>query len=346
MSAGFDPLQVQEMPAVRGPEQWQLRPRLRLRWLLLGALIAMLAALSAQRVELDRFASQSLQALRHLIDPSQPSQVVEGLSRIGRELLPIQLSETTPLQRLPELDHANLPWGSRIEERSQIRHALDPETLQLREQQDVQRVLVEPLGYLWRALGLMLETIEIALWGSLLAVLLGAPLALLGTRGYSPHAGLVALARSLSGLLRSVPDLISALFLVLAFGFGPIAGVLALGLHTAGFLGKFFAEEIENAPVPPQQALRAAGASPLQVLRHAVLPQVLPAYVGQVQYILERNIRTATVIGVVGAGGIGQELKGRFELFDFAHVATLLLVIFASVMLLELFSARLRKRLL
>lgn len=338
--------QTQEAPAARRAEQWQLRPPLRPHWLLLGALFGLLAALSAQRVELDRLAAQSVQALRHLLDPSQPSQVVEGFARIGRELLPLQLSETTPLQRLPELDRDDLPWGSRIEQREQRRHEIDPQTLELREQRHVEAVLVEPLGYLWRALGLMLETIEIAAWGSLLAVLLGAPLALLGARGYSPHASLLVVSRSLSGLLRSVPDLISALFLVLAFGFGPIAGVLALGLHTAGFLGKFFAEEIENAPAGPQQALRAAGAGPLQVLRHAVLPQVLPAYVGQVQYILERNIRTATVIGVVGAGGIGQELKGRFELFDFAHVATLLLVIFASVMLLELLSARLRRRLL
>lgn len=190
------------------------------------------------------------------------------------------------------------------------------------------RALSGAFGYLLLVLWLMLQTVEIAAWGTLLAIAVGAPLALLGARGYSPHPLVMLAAHGFASFLRSIPDLISALFFVLAFGFGPIAGILALGLHTAGFLGKFFAEDIENAPRGPQDALRAAGAGRLKVLRFAVLPQVMPSYMGYMQYILERNIRTATVIGIVGAGGIGQELKGCFEMFQFQHVATMLLVIF------------------
>jgi phosphonate transport system permease protein len=122
--------------------------------------------------------------------------------------------------------------------------------------------------------------------------------------------------------------------------------VLALGLHTGGVLGKFFADDVENADRGPQDALRSTGANRLKVLRYAVYPQVLPSYLAYIQYILERNIRTATIIGIVGAGGIGQELKGRFEMFNFSHVSTIVLVILVTVMALEYLTGRLRGRLL
>src|SRR5690606_15110786 len=121
-------------------------------------------------------------------------------------------------------------------------------------------VLVEPFGYLGQVAVKLIETLEIALWGTLLAILIGAPLAFLGARNLSPHPILVTLSRAIVSLLRTVPELISALFFVLAYGFGPIAGVLALALHAAGFLGKFYAEDIENADTGPQEALRAIGA--------------------------------------------------------------------------------------
>jgi phosphonate transport system permease protein len=209
-----------------------------------------------------------------------------------------------------------------------------------------QEVLVEPAGYLLYAIVLMLETIEIAVWATILAVMIAVPLAILGARNYTPHKAVYHAARTVCSFLRAVPELIAALFLVLAFGFGPIAGVLALGLHTAGFLGKFFAEDVENAERGPQDALRGTGANRLKVLGYAVFPQVLPSYLAYMQYILERNIRTATVIGIVGAGGIGQELKGRFEMFNYSHVATILLVILITVMVLEYLTGRLRGRLL
>jgi phosphonate transport system permease protein len=153
-------------------------------------------------------------------------------------------------------------------------------------------------------------------------------------------------ARSVVGLLRAVPELISALFLVIAYGFGPIAGFLALGLHGAGVLGKFFADDMENADPKPQEALRAIGASRLAIWRMAILPQVMPHNIGSTLYILDRNVRMATVIGLVGAGGIGQELKGRYDMYDYGHVGTILLAIFLVVLLLDQASGRLRRRFL
>jgi len=121
---------------------------------------------------------------------------------------------------------------------------------------------------------------------------------------------------------------------------------LALGIHGAGFLGKFYAEDIENADRNPQEALQAIGAGKVKTLWYGVLPQVLPQYIAYTLYILDRNVRMATVIGIVGAGGIGLELKGRFDMFNFGHVGTILLIIFITVFLLDQFSARLRSRVL
>ena len=132
----------------------------------------------------------------------------------------------------------------------------------------------------------------------------------------------------------------------LLFGFGTIPGVLALGFHCSGFFGKFFADDIENADRGPQDALRSTGAGRIKVFRFAVLPQVTPQFVAYVQYILERNVRTATVLGIVGAGGIGLELKGRLDLSDYSHVATTLLIIFITVFLLEQLTQAVRSRLI
>lgn len=328
------------------PMDWTLRPWIRARTVALLLLAMVLAGVSAERSQIDRLVALSAQAVGAALGSGETSQVADGLARIGRNLLPLQLSETTDLARLPDLDRENLPWGARLLSEPTSERAIDPETLQVTEVVGKREVLFEPFGYLLHVMWLMLQTVEIAAWGTLVAIIVGAPLALLGARGYSPHPLVMFAARGLASFLRSIPDLISALFFVLAFGFGPIAGILSLGLHTAGFLGKFFAEDIENAPRGPQDALRAAGAGRLKVLRFAVLPQVMPSYMGYMQYILERNIRTATVIGIVGAGGIGQELKGRFEMFQFQHVATMLLVIFLAVLALELATGRVRRQLL
>jgi len=169
------------------------------------------------------------------------------------------------------------------------------------------------------------------------------PLALLAAHNTMPLQSLRRVARGMIAVLRAVPELISALFLVMAFGFGPIPGVLALGLHAAGFLGKFYADDMEASDPTPQKALLAIGGARLAVWRVAVLPQVMPQFIAYTLYILDRNVRMATVIGLVGAGGIGQELRGRFDMYQFGHVGTILLATLIVVGLIDVLSNRMRK---
>lgn len=204
--------------------------------------------------------------------------------------------------------------------------------------------LIKPFGYLSKVFVKMWETIEMGFWGTLLSVLISIPLAIFSAKNYTPNKAVYLTARFILSFNRAMPELIMALFFVLMYGFGPIAGIFALAMHTSGVLGKFFADEIENAPKGPQDALLSSGANKVKVLWYAVMPQVFPSYVGYIQYILERNIRTATVLGMVGAGGIGMELKGRWDMFSYSHVATILLVILITVMVLEYFSQKIRAK--
>lgn len=317
-------------------------------WRTIALLVAIAAVLlvSARRVEVDKFLTLTGEAISAQIGLKESSQVGRGLSRVARELFPITLAYRTDVSRVADLDEARLPWLAYVEAVAHREYRMNPVTTQLEETVSNKKVLVEPLGYLTLVLGKMLETIEIALWATIIAVLLSLPLAYLGAANYTPSKLVYGVSRGLVSLLRAIPELISALFLVLAFGFGPVAGFLALGLHGAGFLGKFYAEDIEAADKKPQDALRALGASKIRVLRLAVLPQVLPSYIAYTLYILDRNVRMATVIGLVGAGGIGQELKGRYDLFEYGNVGTILVVIFVTVFLLDQISARLRARLI
>ena len=185
-----------------------------------------------------------------------------------------------------------------------------------------------------------------AVWGTILSLLLSLPLAYFGAQGYSWNKATYSTARGVCSFCRALPELIIAIFFVLLFGFGTLPGVIALGLHCCGFLGKFFADDIENVDQGPQDALRSTGANRLKVLWYAVLPQTVPQFVAYIQYILERNVRTATVLGIVGAGGIGLELKGRLDLSDYSHVSTILLVVFITVFGLEHITQRVRAKLI
>ncbi|WP_440971568.1 phosphonate ABC transporter, permease protein PhnE [Pseudomonas aeruginosa] len=151
-------------------------------------------------------------------------------------------------------------------------------------------------------------------------------------------------ARVLLNALRSVPELIMGIIFVAAVGFGALPGVLALGLHSVGMVGKFFAEAIEHVDEAPVEAARAAGATPMQVLLHAVLPQVTPQFADVAIYRWEYNFRASTVMGMVGAGGIGFELMGSLRIMQYQEVAAILLVILAMVTLVDAFSGVLRKR--
>lgn len=269
-----------------------------------------------------------------------------GVFVLAGRFFPPQISERQPITPHSSYVAAHLPLFAHLEREEIVEEKIDPVTMAVVQRRSSQTVLVEPFGYAQRVATKTVETIEIALWGTVLALTIGLPLALFGARSTLSVQFIGSVFRAATSILRGLPELITALLLVTVYGFGPIAGVLALGLHGAGFIGKFFGEEIENADKKPQEALIATGCSRFAVLRFAVLPQVLPAYVGYAVYILDRNVRMATVIGLVGAGGIGQELKGRVDLYEYDRVGTILIAILIVVALLEVLSARLRNNLM
>ena len=181
--------------------------------------------------------------------------------------------------------------------------------------------------------------------GTALAVVLALPLALLAAANTSPNALVYQSARILLSFLRSVPELIMGVIFVAAVGFGALPGVLALALHSVGMVGKFYAEAIEHVDPRPLEAARAAGAKPLQVITHAVLPQVLPQLADVTIYRWEYHFRASTVLGIVGAGGIGFELMGALRLIRYDQVSAILLTILACVIVVDAIGASLRRML-
>lgn len=187
-----------------------------------------------------------------------------------------------------------------------------------------------------------IETIQIAIWGTTLAVLLAIPLGLLAAANLTPHPVLYAVARIILNALRAVSEMVFGLIFVAAVGLGPFPGVLALALHSAGMLGKFYAEAIENIDPGPVEALEATGAHKLQVIIYGVVPQILPEFITYNLYRWEHNVRAATVLGLVGAGGIGFELITSMRLFKYADTASILLVILLTVTVVDYISSRIR----
>ena len=190
----------------------------------------------------------------------------------------------------------------------------------------------------------LLDTLAMSIAGTAIAVLLSLPLAILAARNTSLHPVLYQLARGLLNALRSIPELIMGIVFVAAVGFGALPGVLALGLHSIGMVAKFFAEAIEHADQAPVEAARAAGCSPLQVILHGILPQVLPQLADTAIYRWEYNFRASTVMGMVGAGGIGFELMGSLRIMQYQDVSAILLVILLMVTLVDAFSSFLRRK--
>ena len=189
------------------------------------------------------------------------------------------------------------------------------------------------------------ETFAISALGTVLAAAAGLVLALPASR---MHPGDTAPARGATRLLlnalRSVPELVWAALLLIAAGLGPFAGTLAQAAHTAGVLGRLFAEAIENAPTGPADALRAQGVGRLRVFLYATLPQVLPQLMSYTLYRWENNIRAAAVLGVVGAGGLGQLLAFHMGLFHMGKTATILAAMLAMVGLVDALSFTARRR--
>jgi phosphonate transport system permease protein len=188
----------------------------------------------------------------------------------------------------------------------------------------------------------LLDTVMMAIVATALGVAGGAAISIFAARNLAPNRGAYAIARRLADLLRAIPELVSATVLVFAFGIGPFAGVMALALHSVGALGKLFAEVAENSAAGPMEGARASGGSWLQVVRYGLLPQVLPNWTSYTLLRFEMNVRSATILGFVGAGGIGQDLMYATREFLYTDVSAIVLMIIATVVLLDLGSERLR----
>jgi phosphonate transport system permease protein len=176
-------------------------------------------------------------------------------------------------------------------------------------------------------------------------VLLAVPLGLLGARNVTPSYIQLPIRR-LMDMLRSVPDLVIGTIFVVAVGLGPFAGVMALALNTGGVLGKLFSEAVESIDKGPVEGVRATGAAPLQEVVWGVIPQVAPLWTSYALYRFESNSRAATVLGLIGAGGIGQILFDSLNSFAYSRVAAIAIVIVIAVTLIDLLSQTIRGRLL
>jgi phosphonate transport system permease protein len=208
----------------------------------------------------------------------------------------------------------------------------------------LRRMLPPDLQVLPSALAGALITVEIALLGTAVAAALALPLGFLSARNVAPPP-LFYPARAVLNLFRSVDTLVYALVFVAAVGLGPFPGVLAVVAYTTTSLAKLYSEAIEGIDPGPVDAVTATGATRLQVLRFGVLPQVLPLFLSYVLYRLETNIRAATVLGFVGAGGIGFYLQTYLRMIDYPAASTALLVTIVMVMVVDALSSRLRARL-
>jgi phosphonate transport system permease protein len=192
--------------------------------------------------------------------------------------------------------------------------------------------------WLW----LLFETSQMAALATLSGALLAALLCFPAAINLAPNRTVHFAFRRVLELFRSVPDIVYALILVWTFGVGPLAGILAIALHTVGALGKLFAEVVENADMRPWDAVRASGGTWAHGVRFAIVPQVLPNFVSYVLLQFEFNVRGATVIGFVGAGGIGQELYSVISFNYYQEIGAIIVLIILTVSVIDLTSERLR----
>ncbi|WP_147104541.1 phosphonate ABC transporter, permease protein PhnE [Nesterenkonia populi] len=199
----------------------------------------------------------------------------------------------------------------------------------------------------WDSLGaLMLETLEIALIGTVIGVGLSLPAALLAAQNTTPFLPVAWVMRFILTAFRSVPDLVWALIFVMAVGLGPLAGILAITVDVLGFAGRFFAERIEEVERGPLDAIRSTGAGVLAVVSGAVLPASFASFTATSLYCLEKSIRGATILGMVGAGGIGMELTPAFNLRQYDTALMIVILILVVVLAAEQLSTMVRRRML
>lgn len=212
-----------------------------------------------------------------------------------------------------------------------------------------QSVLSDPAEWFWgwkKWLGLMGETLLVAYVGTLLGGCAALALCFLASKNITPNNTVVFATRRFLEFSRTVPEMVFALIFVVAFSLGPLPGILALAIHTTGALGKLFAEVVENIDMKPVDGVISTGGSWLHKVRFAVLPQVASNFASYALLRFEINVRGAAVLGFVGAGGIGQTLLEVIRKFYYADVSAVLVIIIATVMLIDAITERVRHRLL
>ena len=192
----------------------------------------------------------------------------------------------------------------------------------------------------------MVETLQIAVAGAVLGVIVSVPVAVFAARGLIAGPLVNQTVRMALSFLRAVPDIAWALVFVVAVGLGPFAGMLAILVDTVGFCGRFFADDMEAADKGPAEALTATGARRIDVVACATIPAALPAFVSTALFALEKAVRSSTILGLVGAGGIGIELKVGFDLFDYPTALTVILMIALVVIGIEQLSGLVRTKII
>jgi phosphonate transport system permease protein len=201
-------------------------------------------------------------------------------------------------------------------------------------------------AWMYRAdkwLWLIFETSQMAVLGTLFGTMISLSLCFVAARNLSPNPWAYTLARRFLEFCRTVPEIVFALIFVWAFGIGPLAGILAIIIHTAGANGKLFAEVAENADTSPMEGVRAAGGNWFHRMRYGVLPQVLPNFLSYTLLRFEVNVRGASVLGFVGAGGIGEELYHVIAFNYYEEISAIVVLIILTVASIDLISERLRK---
>lgn len=197
-------------------------------------------------------------------------------------------------------------------------------------------------GWVW--LAALWQTILIAIYATLIGIVFGFIASFFGARNLSPNTSCIFLTRRLMEIARTVPELVFAVLFVYSFGLGPLAGVLAIGLHSMGALGKLFSDVAENIDLEQVKGVRSTGASWSQTMLYGVTPQVLPDYLSYGLLRLEINVRAASILGFVGAGGIGQELYTAVKSFNHTDISAIAIMLIVAVMMIDSFCSWLRGR--
>jgi len=192
----------------------------------------------------------------------------------------------------------------------------------------------------------MLETIEMTIMATSIALVISLPIGFMAARNTSPHPLVFHFVRSLLSLMRALPELVWALVFVSALGLGPLPGIMALSFVTVGFMGKFFAAGIEVVDYKLVEGVSAHGAGWFQIRTFAYFPHALPDFIGTVLYILDHNLRAATILGMVGAGGIGYDMIMSMRLFDYNRLILIAAGIYVIVTMLDMLSDRIRAKII